>query len=98
MQTIMTLEACSRCGQPIPPGEPAMQTASVDIVGGRAVFLAGEGIPPAGTVLRRVQSRRSRPQEGAHRRIDGSHRAASHEVRPLPHRDGGASLRTEHIP
>ena len=37
MQTIMTLEACSRCGQPIPPGEPAMQTASVDIVGGRAV-------------------------------------------------------------
>ena len=30
-QTIMVLEACSRCGQPIPPGEPAMQTASVDI-------------------------------------------------------------------
>ena len=37
MQTIMTLEACSRCGQPIAPGEPAMQTASVDIVDGRAV-------------------------------------------------------------
>ena len=33
----MTLEACSRCGQPIAPGEPAMQTASVDIIGGRAV-------------------------------------------------------------
>ena len=31
MQTMMTLEACSRCGQPIAPGEPAMQTASVDI-------------------------------------------------------------------
>ncbi len=31
MQTMMTLEACSRCGQPILPGEPAMQTASVDI-------------------------------------------------------------------
>ena len=31
MQTIMVLEACSRCGQPIAPGEPAMQTASVDI-------------------------------------------------------------------
>ncbi len=30
-QTIMVLEACSRCGQPIAPGEPTMQTASVDI-------------------------------------------------------------------
>ena len=37
MQTTMTLEACSRCGQPIAPGEPAMQTASVDIIDGRAV-------------------------------------------------------------
>ena len=37
MQTTMILEACCRCGQPIAPGEPAMQTASVDIVGGRAV-------------------------------------------------------------
>ena len=38
MQTMMTLEACSRCGQPIAPGEPAMQTASVDIGDdGRAV-------------------------------------------------------------
>ena len=36
-QTTMTLEACCRCGQPIAPGEPAMQTASVDIIGGRAV-------------------------------------------------------------
>ena len=30
-QTIMVMEPCSRCGQPIAPGEPAMQTASVDI-------------------------------------------------------------------
>ena len=30
-QTIMVLEDCSRCGQPIAPGEPAMQTASVDL-------------------------------------------------------------------
>ena len=37
MQTTMVLEACARCGQPIAPGEPAMQTASVDIIGGRAV-------------------------------------------------------------
>ena len=31
MQKAMTLEPCCRCGQPILPGEPAMQTASVDI-------------------------------------------------------------------
>ncbi len=31
MQATMTLKACCRCGQPIAPGEPAMQTASVDI-------------------------------------------------------------------
>ena len=38
MQTRMTLESCCRCGQPITPGEPAMQTASVDIDDrGRAV-------------------------------------------------------------
>ena len=37
-QTIMVLEPCSRCGQPIAPSEPAMQTASVDIDDyGRAV-------------------------------------------------------------
>ncbi len=34
----MVLEACARCGQPIAPGEPAMQTASVDLgIDGRAV-------------------------------------------------------------
>ena len=38
MQTRMTLESCCRCGQPIAPGEPAMQTAAVDIDDhGRAV-------------------------------------------------------------
>ena len=38
MQITMTLEACCRCGQPIAPGEPAMQTASVDLdMNGRAV-------------------------------------------------------------
>ena len=38
MQTTMTLEPCCRCGQPIAPGEPAMQTASVDLdIYGRAV-------------------------------------------------------------
>ena len=38
MQTTMTLEACCRCGQPIAPGEPAAQTASVDLdMDGRAV-------------------------------------------------------------
>ncbi len=30
-QTVMVLEPCSRCGQPIAPGEPAMQTASVGL-------------------------------------------------------------------
>ena len=37
MQTTMVLDACARCGQAIAPGEPAMQTASVDIIGGQAV-------------------------------------------------------------
>ncbi len=30
-------EACARCGRPIAPEEPAVHTASVDIVGGRAL-------------------------------------------------------------
>ena len=37
MQTTMALDACARCGRPIAPGEPTMQTASVDLIGGRAV-------------------------------------------------------------
>ncbi len=30
-QAVMVMDACSRCGQSIAPGEPAMQTASVDL-------------------------------------------------------------------
>jgi len=38
MQQTMPLETCCRCGQPIAPGEPYMQSASVDIDDyGRAV-------------------------------------------------------------
>ena len=37
MQRTMTFEDCCRCGQPIAPGEPAMHSASVDIIDGRAV-------------------------------------------------------------
>ena len=37
MQMTLTLDACARCGQPIHPGQPVMQTASVDIIGGRVV-------------------------------------------------------------
>ena len=36
MQMTMTLEDCSRCGLTILSGEPTMQTASVDIIDGRA--------------------------------------------------------------
>ena len=36
MQMTMTLEDCSRCGLTILPDEPAMQSASVDIIDGRA--------------------------------------------------------------
>ena len=31
MQTTMPLETCCRCGRTIEPGEPYMQSASVDI-------------------------------------------------------------------
>ena len=37
MQMTLTLDSCARCGQTIRPGEPAMQTASVDIIDGRVV-------------------------------------------------------------
>ena len=37
MQMTRTLDACARCGQPILPGQPVKQTASVDIIGGRVV-------------------------------------------------------------
>ena len=37
MQMTLTLDACARCGQPILPGQPAKQTAAVDIIDGRVV-------------------------------------------------------------
>ena len=37
MQMTMILDHCTKCKQPIGPGEPAMQTASVDIIDGRVV-------------------------------------------------------------
>ena len=37
MQMALTLDACARCGQPILPGQPVKQTASVDIIDGRVV-------------------------------------------------------------
>ena len=37
MQMTLTLDSCARCGQTIRPGEPVMQTASVDIIEGRVV-------------------------------------------------------------
>ena len=37
MQTTMSVDACAECGQPVRSGESAMQTASVDIIDGRAV-------------------------------------------------------------
>ena len=37
MQKTMILDDCARCGQPIRPGEPAMQFAAVDIIDGRVV-------------------------------------------------------------
>ena len=37
MQMTLTRDACARCGQPILPGQPVKQTASVDFSGGRVV-------------------------------------------------------------
>ncbi len=36
----MTLDACARCGQPIRPGQPVKQTATVDFIAGRVVASA----------------------------------------------------------
>ena len=40
MQMTLTLDACARCGQPIRPGQPVKQTATVDIIDGRVVASA----------------------------------------------------------
>ena len=85
MQTTMTLEACCRCGQPIAPGEPAMQTASVDIIGGGAVSSPVKSYHPAGQVLRRRKAAGVPPQ----RSLDGSHEPLT-EARLVPW-TGGAS-------
>ncbi len=37
MQMTLTLDACAQCEQPILPGQPVKQTATVDIIGGRVV-------------------------------------------------------------
>ena len=37
MQMTLDPETCVRCGRPILPGEPVERSASVDLVGGRAV-------------------------------------------------------------
>ena len=37
MQMPLDTETCVRCGRPILPGEPVERSASVDLVGGRAV-------------------------------------------------------------
>ena len=63
MQTIMVLESCSRCGQPIAPGEPAMQTASVDIDDyGRAVSSPVKAYHLTGRCYEDARAAGSRPQ------------------------------------
>ena len=37
MQMILTADTCARCGQPIPPGQPMKQTATVNVVRERTV-------------------------------------------------------------
>ena len=37
MQKRMVLEACTWCGNAVLPGQPAVQTVSVDVVGGKIV-------------------------------------------------------------
>ena len=53
------------------------RTGHADRLGGhwrrrQGRLLPGKGVPPVGQVLRGVQGRRSRPQKGAARRLDGS--------------------------
>ena len=61
MQITMTLEACCRCGQTIAPGEPAMQTASVDIIDGRAVSTPVKSYHLTGRCYGDMQRRESLP-------------------------------------
>ena len=61
MQATMTLETCCRCGQPITPGEPAMHTASVDIVDGRAVSSPVKAYHLSGSCYEEHRRRRGLP-------------------------------------
>ena len=101
MQMTMTLEACSRCGQPIAPGEPAMQTASVDLdIYGRAVSSPVRSYHLTGRCYEDAQGSRSCPQGGPESRLGGSHPTASHEApsHSTPRMDCGASLREPDTP
>ena len=73
-QTTMTLEACCRCGQPIAPGEPAMQTASVDLgMNGRAVASPVKTYHLRGRCYEDARGCPDCPQGGPESRLDGSH-------------------------
>ena len=85
MQTTMTLDACARCGQPIAPGEPAMQTASVDIIGGRAVSSPVKPYHLKGRCYDDATG--GSPSRTQHRRLT----RAAHEA-PLVPSTGGDSL------
>ena len=76
-QTIMVLEDCSRCGQPIAPGEPAMQTASVDLNEyGRAVSSPVKSYHLSGRCYEDHRAAEKASREAQPRGIDGSDRAA----------------------
>ena len=63
MQKFMVLEPCCRCGQPIAPGEPAMQTASVDIDDyGRAVSSPVRAYHLTGDCYEEYQRREGLPE------------------------------------
>ena len=62
MERTMTLENCCRCGQPIAPGEPAMQTASVDIVGGKAVASPAKAYHLSGRCYDEYRERKHLPK------------------------------------
>ena len=62
MQAVMTLQNCCRCGQPITPGEPAMQTASVDIIGGHAVSTPAKAYHLSGRCYDEARTRHPVPR------------------------------------
>ena len=81
MQMTLTLDACARCGQPILPGQPVKQTASVDIIDGRVVAYYAALLAPQGWRLPRRRGWQSaRPPH----RLDGCHQQPPHEDPALP--------------